>query len=225
MLTRQHVNHTNYRVWFYYFNKICTTNFWSWTSKEKLKMHLTHLQSTYFQFGKKSNMTNWKCITITTVLRPFFRDHLGEPGPEENFCTLWCKGRLTEADRPTIRLGSTPSGLTTAHLHHSPFFYGPDALPATNQHCQSTEGKNWKSTYASKWTAKIFLSHISELTRKNSWSKPILRRWHSNCNDTDIFEVNAYGTKEITILSWLLPSSRLCFASSFFLLLAELQKC
>jgi len=26
--------------------------------------------------------------TTSTVLRPFFRDHLGEPVPEENFCTL-----------------------------------------------------------------------------------------------------------------------------------------
>jgi len=28
--------------------------------------------------------------TTTTVLWPFFRDHLGEPVPEENFWTLWC---------------------------------------------------------------------------------------------------------------------------------------
>ena len=71
----------------------------------------------------------------TTVLRPFFWDHPGEPVPEENFWTLcasdsvclltlhalqmfvlllllWCKERLTEADTPTIRLGATPSGLT-----------------------------------------------------------------------------------------------------------------
>jgi len=47
-----------------------------------------------------------------------FRDHLVEPVPEENFWTLWCKGRLTEADTETIRLGATPSGLTSAHLHH-----------------------------------------------------------------------------------------------------------
>jgi len=67
----------------------------------------------------------------TTVLRPFFRDHLGERVPEENFWTLWCKGRLTEANTPTIRLGATPSRLTSAHLHHPPiFFYRPDALPA-----------------------------------------------------------------------------------------------
>ena len=58
--------------------------------------------------------------TTTTVLRPFFRDHPGEPVPEENFWTLWCKGRLTEADALTIWLGATPSGLSSAHLHHPP---------------------------------------------------------------------------------------------------------
>jgi len=49
--------------------------------------------------------------------------------PEENFWTLWCKGRLTEADTPTIWLGAAPSGLSSAH-HHHPIFYRPDALPA-----------------------------------------------------------------------------------------------
>jgi len=68
--------------------------------------------------------------TTTTILRPFFRDHPGEPVPEENFWTLWCKGALTEADKLTIRLGATPSGLTCAHLDHPPIFYRPDALPA-----------------------------------------------------------------------------------------------
>jgi len=32
----------------------------------------------------------------------FFRDHPGQPVPEENFWALWCKGRLTEADTPTV---------------------------------------------------------------------------------------------------------------------------
>jgi len=76
------------------------------------------------------------------VLRPFFWDHLREPVPEENFWTLWCKGRLTEADTQTIRLGTTPSGLISDHLHH-PIFYRPDALPAalpTASKTQSTEG-------------------------------------------------------------------------------------
>jgi len=58
----------------------------------------------------------------TTVLWPFYRDHPGEPVPEENFWTLWCKGRLTEADTLTIRLGGTPSGLTSANLHHPRYF-------------------------------------------------------------------------------------------------------
>jgi len=48
----------------------------------------------------------------TTVLRPFFRDRPGEPVPEQNFWTLWCMGRLTEADISAIQLGATPSGLT-----------------------------------------------------------------------------------------------------------------
>jgi len=52
----------------------------------------------------------------------------GEPMPEENFWTLWCKERLTEADTPTIRLGATPSGL--CQPPPSPIFYRLDALPA-----------------------------------------------------------------------------------------------
>jgi len=70
-------------------------------------------------------------LHATTILRPFLQDHLGEPVPEENFWTLWCKGRLTEADTPTIVMGATPSGLvTSAHRHHPHIFYRPDALPA-----------------------------------------------------------------------------------------------
>jgi len=63
-----------------------------------------------------------------------FQDHLGEPVPEENLWTLWCKGKLTEADTPTIRL-------TSAHLHHPPFFTGRMPFLPPNQQCQSTEGK------------------------------------------------------------------------------------
>ena len=59
----------------------------------------------------------------TTVLWPAFRDHPGEPVPEENFWTLWCKGRLMEADTLTIWLGATPSGLTSAYLRYLPIFF------------------------------------------------------------------------------------------------------
>jgi len=66
----------------------------------------------------------------TTVLRPLFHDCPGKP-VQENFWTLWCKGRLTEADTQTIRLGSTPSGLTSAHLHQSPPIRGAGVGLAT----------------------------------------------------------------------------------------------
>jgi len=73
-----------------------------------------------------------QCVTPPQLFkRPFLQDHPGEPVPEENWA-LWCKGRLTEADTPTIRLDATPSGLASAHLHHPPIFYRPDALPATH---------------------------------------------------------------------------------------------
>jgi len=86
-------------------------------------------------------MTKTTTTTTTTVLQPFFWDHPGELVPEENFWTLWRKGKLTEANTPTIRLGATPSRLTSAHLHHPPsFFEGRMPFLLPNQQCQSTEG-------------------------------------------------------------------------------------
>jgi len=76
-------------------------------------------------------MGSSKYHTTTIVLRPFFQDHLGEPVPEENFWTLWCKGRLTEAD-----VSANPAGRHSIRTNHcpplpsSPYFYRPDALPA-----------------------------------------------------------------------------------------------
>jgi len=90
------------------------------------------------------------CITTTTttVLWPFFWDHPGEPVPEENFWTFWCKGRLTEADTPTIRLGATPSALTSAHLHHTPTF-----LQAGCPSCCPTNNYVSFIQYCAKWLA------------------------------------------------------------------------
>ena len=82
---------------------------------------LSHTTSCTHHYSLTAQLTNPGTTPhITTILRPFFQDHPGEPVPEENFWTLWCKGRLTEADTPTIWLGTTPSGLTSAHLHHPP---------------------------------------------------------------------------------------------------------
>ena len=95
--------------------------------------------------------------TTTTVLQPFFWDHLREPVPEENSWTLWCKGGLTKADTMTIWLGATPSGLTSAHLHH------PQFLQARCPSCQSTNSvkalKSVHSTSHTKWTFLLNKSH------------------------------------------------------------------
>ena len=49
----------------------------------------------------------------------------------ENFWTLWCKGRLRQADTVTIRLATTLTGLTSAHLHYPlHIFYTLHVLPA-----------------------------------------------------------------------------------------------
>jgi len=61
--------------------------------------------------------------------------------------TLWCKGRSMEADTQTIRLGATPSRLTSAHLHHPHFFTGQMPLLPPNQQSQSTEGNKLKYMY------------------------------------------------------------------------------
>jgi len=79
--------------------------------------------------------------TTTTVLQPFFREHQGEPVPEENFWALWCKGRLTEADTATIWRSAIPSALTSAHLHHPTIFTGQMPFLPPNQQCQSTEAR------------------------------------------------------------------------------------
>ena len=72
-----------------------------------------------------------------------FRDHPGELVPKENLWTLWCKGRLIEADTSTIRLGATPSRLTSAHLHH------PHFLQARCPSCHPTNSvKALKATSA-----------------------------------------------------------------------------
>jgi len=108
---------------------------WVWSRSQVTR----HLASLSVAFCKQTATKSTKHHNRFTA---FFRDHPGEPVPEENFWTLWCKGRLTEADTPTIRMGATPSGLSSAHLHHFPFFTGQMPFLSPNQQCQSTEGNS-----------------------------------------------------------------------------------
>jgi len=79
--------------------------------------------------------------------------------PEENFWTLWCKGRLKEADTLTIWLGATPSGLTSVHLHHPPIF-STGRMPflppnQQRQQRQSTEGNSTDGNFVAITQQKI----------------------------------------------------------------------
>ena len=60
----------------------------------------------------------------TTILQPFFPDHPGEPVPEENLWTSWCKGRLTEADT------NHPAGSHSIRTNQCP----PASSPQPNQY-------------------------------------------------------------------------------------------
>ena len=108
---------------------------------------------------------------------------LGDPVPEENFWTLWCKGRLTEADTPTIRLGATPSGLTSAHVQH-----------CTIQHSKSVNFyqsemfclfRNWFPCYLGygSWYLCPQLLWKDESTYRQSSSTHIVVQDCYNCND------------------------------------------
>jgi len=76
--------------------------------------------------------------------------------------TLRCKGRLTEADTPTIWLGATPSEITSAHLHHPPFFYRLNALPAAQPTVSEHSGHLFhaKDFVAMQLTSEINVDHL-----------------------------------------------------------------
>ena len=85
------------------------------------KKLVTYLQCTLYKNyllkvetrNENENKRKWQSRVhhhhTTTISRPFFRDHPGEPVPEENLWSLSCKGRLTEADTLTIRTKICPT--------------------------------------------------------------------------------------------------------------------
>jgi len=128
--------------------------------------------STYSSYINQMTTLSTTTHHTTTVLRPFFRDHPRELVPEENFWTSWCKGRLIEADTPTIRLGDTPSGISSAHLYHPPiFFTGWMPFLSPNQQCQSTEGNNWQllATNHKLLLLLLLLHPFSGLFSRTTW--------------------------------------------------------
>ena len=75
-------------------------------------------------------------------------------------------------DTSTIRLGTTPSGLSNAHLHHPPFFTGRMPFLPPNQQSQSTEGN--KDCYTK---LSIIMNAISHVYLHSTVSQVVLP-WH-----------------------------------------------
>ena len=115
--------------------------------------------------------------------------------PEENFWTLGCKGRLTEADTQTIWLGATPSRLTSAHLHH-PYF-----LQAGCPSCRPTNSVKTLKAKVSKLSPPhhhttttvlrpFFWDHPSEpVPKENFWT--LWRKWRLTEADTPTIRLSA----------------------------------
>jgi len=84
---------------------------WSIVLRDMIEWHRGYFTGAHYcSWGDlESRVTNCDWLLLYYAM--------GEHVSEENFSTLWCKVRLREADTPTIRLGATPSGLASAHLH------------------------------------------------------------------------------------------------------------
>jgi len=87
-----------------------------------------------------SSMTHTHTHTHHNHFTALFPGPSGWASAKRKLLDFLVQGRFTEADISTIRLGATPSGLTSAHLHHPPIFYRPDAFPAA----QPTVPKRWR---------------------------------------------------------------------------------
>jgi len=53
--------------------------------------------------------TDWYPEHTHTHFMAVFQDYPGEPVPEDIFWTFIVRGKITEADTPTSRLGAIPS--------------------------------------------------------------------------------------------------------------------
>ena len=68
------------------------------------------------------------------------------------------QGRLTEADPPTIRLGATPSGLTSVH-HHSNQYYN---INNNNRHRLCHRDNNYLKVVGEPVTFRISILHSEQ---------------------------------------------------------------
>jgi len=116
-------------------------------------------------------------------------DHPCEPVPEENFWTLWRKGRLTEADTQTIRLGAAPSRLTSVHLHHPLIFLQagcPSCHPTNSVKSLKATGKQLQKICSTitNWNCQW---HTREFALQGAWGLACDSGWLTGL-DTQMYQ-------------------------------------
>jgi len=82
-------------------------------------------------------------IVTQTPRQPFYSPFSGTTrvsGSQKRTSGFYGEGNINRGRHTDHRLCATPSGLTSAHLHHPPIFYRPDSLPAA----QATVSKHWR---------------------------------------------------------------------------------
>jgi len=114
-----------------------------------------------FRFKWNIHIQNlrWTILYMITHTQPFYGPFSGNSGLHD----FMVQGKMNRG-RLTIRLGATPSGLISDHLHETSIFYRPDALPAA----QPTVSKHWRHSIHDQHAA-IFCVVCSNKSVLSDW--------------------------------------------------------
>jgi len=121
-----------------------TTNYWQWQCNCYI--------SDQYHFSRLTK-------TTTTVLWPFFREHPGEPEPEENFLDFMVQRKINRGRYTNHPAGDHSIRTKQCPPPSSPSFYRSDGLPAT----QPTVSKHWRQlAHSDYWEdARVLLSGVT----------------------------------------------------------------
>jgi len=78
------------------------------------------------------------------------------------------QGKINRGKTPTIRLGATPSGLTSAHLHHPPIFlqarcpsrHPANSVKALKANCDNDIKQNFFIMVVSEHVLCVYVHNI-----------------------------------------------------------------
>jgi len=114
-------------------------------------------------------------INTDTHTQPFYGPFSGTT--QVSWCQKRTSGLYVQGKINRGRHTDHPSGLTSAHLHHPPFFYRPDALPAA----QPTVSEQWRQIWQMKPRVLSFIRYMCVM----SWSRceSVSSLWRPHCQD------------------------------------------